>query len=102
PDRRPPRSSPFPYTTLFRSLGGQERVVERVHVLLVLRAAVGPVHGLHVPPVRLVAPRDVLAERDRGVVLDRDVVVVVEDGEVTEDRKSTRLNSSHVSISYAV
>src|SRR4051812_49858245 len=64
--RRPPRSTLFPYTTLFRSL----------------RARLGRVAQLH--------PRE-SAERRR---------VPVEDGE--EDRKSTRLNSSHMSISYAV
>src|SRR3712207_8557562 len=63
--RRPPRSTLFPYTTLFRSLAA--RVARRP--LLV---------GL------LVAD----AQRDR-------LVAVV-------DRKSTRLNSSHANISYAV
>ena len=43
-----------------------------------------PVHALHVPAVRLVAGRGVLGERDRGVVLDRDVVLVVDQREVAE------------------
>src|SRR3712207_7070640 len=73
--RRPPRSTLFPYTTLFRSALAQ-RSVEH---LLVAR----------------------LAQRRRADVLRpleaRPVEVV--DG---QDRKSTRLNSSHANISYAV
>src|SRR5690349_23863665 len=68
--RRPPRSTLFPYTTLFRS----------VHV---------PV-GEH--------PR-VEGERRRARVREREADNHVVVG---RDRKSTRLNSSHVEISYAV
>src|SRR5690242_21328513 len=79
--RRPPRSTLFPYTTLFRSgLQGRDDVPH----------AAGPVGrdggeqgGLADEPVG----RRVLAEQ------------LVIHG---EDRKSTRLNSSHMSISYAV
>src|SRR5689334_25429903 len=73
--RRPPRSTLFPYTTLFRS--GQGRP-----------AGVGAAPGV----------------ADVGEPLD-DVVVqhtVAVGRAVQEDRKSTRLNSSHSSISYAV
>src|SRR3712207_8989271 len=72
--RRPPRSTLFPYTTLFRSGGGEDRV-ELVH-----RAA-GLDHG------------------DGQDLLVRPLAVV---GAGVEDRKSTRLNSSHANISYAV
>src|SRR5438067_7089615 len=69
--RRPPRSTLFPYTTLFRS------VVQR-HVHHAQRRLLDQLAGpLRAPPRRL-------PERN------------------FEDRKSTRLNSSHVSISYAV
>src|SRR3712207_7895812 len=84
--RRPPRSTLFPYTTLFRSDDPQ--------------AVVGGLVGLGLPDLadigeevvprgrglveRLVAVRPVVADRARG------------------DRKSTRLNSSHANISYAV
>src|SRR3712207_7020705 len=85
--RRPPRSTLFPYTTLFRS--------------------------------RLEAGHDLLARdeqrRDLGAELVRGGGVELEDGTVAEvdhritvghrartDRKSTRLNSSHANISYAV
>src|SRR3712207_7356738 len=76
--RRPPRSTLFPYTTLFRSADPDvcpeaERVVAEVAVAHVEH------HGL--PQV---------AEAD-GVRALRG-----------EDRKSTRLNSSHANISYAV
>src|SRR3712207_7325403 len=79
--RRPPRSTLFPYTTLFRSEGALGLL--DVEAVVVLVEAVD----------RLVA-----ADVDRAV-LDRDVHVgVVHRG----DRKSTRLNSSHANISYAV
>src|SRR2546430_13234110 len=64
--RRPPRSTLFPYTTLFRSIG----------VLLTLALA--------------------------WVATETSVVVVVPAGLAAPDRKSTRLNSSHSQISYAV
>src|SRR3989442_5516831 len=68
--RRPPRSTLFPYTTLFRSR-------QLLELLLTLRGALDP------SLVRLDLPPE--ADRD-----------------VPADRKSTRLNSSHVRISYAV
>src|SRR5438874_4647162 len=82
--RRPPRSTLFPYTTLFRSLGhaggGErgQRLVERRH-----RAAIGGGRGGHQPREHRLL---------RGRRLPRRAL----------DRKSTRLNSSHVEISYAV
>src|SRR2546427_13202036 len=100
--RRPPRSTLFPYTTLFRSL---ERLLAQVehHVAVhldeaaigvvgeagVLRAGDEPLHGLIVQAEvqdRLHHPR----HRDRRR------------GSSPADRKSTRLNSSHSQISYAV
>src|SRR3712207_8457781 len=85
--RRPPRSTLFPYTTLFRS----DRVV--ADGLAVEVVGDGP--GLQAV---LVEQRQALL--DVGVVLRRagDVEVVAPAG----DRKSTRLNSSHANISYAV
>src|SRR3712207_6899947 len=87
--RRPPRSTLFPYTTLFRSrllvgrgLGG--------HVDYVLHAFQGfrqTVPADHVYAARARNPDDVVS-----LVLEH----------VYEDRKSTRLNSSHANISYAV
>src|SRR3712207_8287007 len=70
--RRPPRSTLFPYTTLFRSVA-----VARVRDLELDRAAGG-------------ADDDGPEVRRRGRDPERG------------DRKSTRLNSSHANISYAV
>src|SRR5947199_7111558 len=61
--RRPPRSTLFPYTTLFRSIHAAAPDVEVA------------------PPARVAAPVDM---------------------PILPDRKSTRLNSSHLGISYAV
>src|SRR2546426_2373548 len=73
--RRPPRSTLFPYTTLFRSLAEA------------LRRGPRPIRTAHA------LVRDLLGAAEhahaRGVILRR-------------DRKSTRLNSSHLVISYAV
>src|SRR3712207_8122628 len=86
--RRPPRSTLFPYTTLFRSLGHLEQLV-RVEVLgqrgTAVQAERDAVVGVGDPGV---GPGD---QRDQvgGDALGR-------------DRKSTRLNSSHANISYAV
>src|SRR3712207_7353968 len=71
--RRPPRSTLFPYTTLFRSRGVRPLRGPRRH----RRAARLP------DPLRL-RPRRLDERLPRG------------------DRKSTRLNSSHANISYAV
>src|SRR5256885_10616362 len=74
--RRPPRSTLFPYTTLFRS--------DKLETSL-LRAG-----GL--PDVLILRMRDVLAIDATGLDALEDLL----------DRKSTRLNSSHLVISYAV
>src|SRR3712207_8737439 len=84
--RRPPRSTLFPYTTLFRSgTGRRGRVTLEEDPLLAT-----PVHqaGRHHADALVVEPELVdLAVRGRRHVADR---------------KSTRLNSSHANISYAV
>src|SRR3712207_7464339 len=79
--RRPPRSTLFPYTTLFRSDG--------------IQAAVGGVAGVRVAIA--LDGRDVVGTQD---ALEADLAVCPHTGE--QDRKSTRLNSSHANISYAV
>src|SRR2546422_3647770 len=87
--RRPPRSTLFPYTTLFRS----RREILRVH--LVHRRKIGHVHEIH---GRL---HDQVESGPRGFE-DRPEVLEHLLGLVVKDRKSTRLNSSHGYISYAV
>src|SRR2546422_1451962 len=72
--RRPPRSTLFPYTTLFRSVSREE--IEAAEI--VLRGFLGESAS-----VQTVPGREVRQARPR-------------------DRKSTRLNSSHGYISYAV
>src|SRR3712207_6871674 len=84
--RRPPRSTLFPYTTLFRSRGGA-----RAAVALRARAVVQRVE----PVLHLLADG---RRRHRGRA-GRSGVVGLARG---RDRKSTRLNSSHANISYAV
>src|SRR3712207_7533275 len=94
---RPPRSTLFPYTTLFRSA----RDERRVHVVdrLFDAALEGAVQGRDreeagVPARELAQVGEVEARRVPAGELDR------ERGEV--DRESTRLNSSHANISDAV
>src|SRR3712207_8134621 len=74
--RRPPRSTLFPYTTLFRS-------------------------GQRVEPVRRRAEQRRDAER-RGQRRRQPEILVRQRELEVRDRKSTRLNSSHANISYAV
>src|SRR5690242_21331069 len=69
--RRPPRSTLFPYTTLFRSPA------------TIIRSAVTPTFVTSLSSAASI--------RERGTSFS-----------TTKDRKSTRLNSSHMSISYAV
>src|SRR3712207_7933908 len=78
--RRPPRSTLFPYTTLFRSVGAVHDVADAAP-----RPDAAARHGIFSEIVR-----------DGGLVAHpwADVRLL--------DRKSTRLNSSHANISYAV
>src|SRR5690242_21524933 len=75
--QRPPRSTLFPYTTLFRS-PTKKRTREKPPELAQTKSALPPPSSALMP----------LGRRMRG--------------RVARDRKSTRLNSSHMSISYAV
>src|SRR5256885_11381065 len=77
--RRPPRSTLFPYTTLFRS------------------------NALTLPLEAVVRDGDdatVLEVNARNIIEERHIKLGLEDN--SRDRKSTRLNSSHLVISYAV
>src|SRR5690349_24250862 len=91
--RRPPSSTLFPYTTL-SDLGGQG---SRMDVLTRERAKPAlPFGGVH----RLVD--FALSALYHAEIDDVWVSVQYQVASIDEDRKSTRLNSSHVEISYAV
>src|SRR3712207_8408192 len=85
--RRPPRSTLFPYTTLFRSTTGPDPRRDRVSAVSAVAVDAG-------------------GERTRfhAVVPTKDLGSALQNPAVNgaEDRKSTRLNSSHANISYAV
>src|SRR3712207_8757850 len=82
--RRPPRSTLFPYTTLFRSHEAADRLAAMGYPPVLALRAVNRTRSVRMADDDEADPD--LAERD----LDR------------LDRKSTRLNSSHANISYAV
>src|SRR5260221_1340485 len=85
--RRPPRSTLFPYTTLFRSSGADhaDTLAGKIHRL------VRPVPGVI----------DLALEISHALEFGRSRIRQAA-GECAKDRKSTRLNSSHTVISYAV
>src|SRR3712207_6866080 len=87
--RRPPRSTLFPYTTLFRSLGAPGAVASIAEAWLGLDR---PAEALRVLEPALRRYRDVGAAEAVGRM----------ERAFARDRKSTRLNSSHANISYAV
>src|SRR3712207_8881930 len=87
--RRPPRSTLFPYTTLFRSLSGHDS------------------HGVGMVPryVDAVLEGGLKPNTSASVTLDGGALLTLDGGRgygQVVDRKSTRLNSSHANISYAV
>src|SRR3712207_7374731 len=92
--RRPPRSTLFPYTTLFRS--DQRDEPERPPLVTAARARVE--RPLHRQPHALEEAGVLVVDRH---VERRDGDAGQED-QCQRDRKSTRLNSSHANISYAV
>src|SRR3712207_7032916 len=84
--RRPPRSTLFPYTTLFRS--------DTTDELMDLALQVSPL-----PPPRELDMLLTAGERMSAALL---AMAIHDQGMHARDRKSTRLNSSHANISYAV
>src|SRR3712207_8431919 len=94
--RRPPRSTLFPYTTLFRSVAAERGRADRVLGLADLllgddrreeqREALDP----HADGLRRGEVAELVEDDQRAEAQER------------EDRKRTRLNSSHAHISYAV
>src|SRR3712207_8302175 len=88
--RRPPRSTLFPYTTLFRS--NREEINDELQTIIDqqtdpwgIKVSVVEVKDVEIPQqMQRAMARQAESERER------------------RDRKSTRLNSSHANISYAV
>src|SRR5258707_8912931 len=86
--RRPPRSTLFPYTTLFRSY-------QRRQLSISFHDRIGGT------PQMVKAAQEVISymQKQKGVSFKRkDEIAAM----ALQDRKSTRLNSSHANISYAV
>src|SRR5690606_42032768 len=79
---RPPRSTLFPYTTLFRSLSGMQNICT-------MPVFEGKEYGTN-------------RSAERQALFGGIVEGAAAGGRGARDRKSTRLNSSHVKISYAV
>src|SRR5207248_9690439 len=88
--RRPPRSTLFPYTTLFRS---GSHVPER------FARAFAAIRDARDAAIRFVQEMARAGRDVRGWQVDRAAATVLRNA---GDRKSTRLNSSHRTISYAV
>src|SRR2546430_4397538 len=91
--RRPPRSTLFPYTTLFRS----ENVMNTEPKSPGSRQLISPPGA-----VLKIAPAKVLHGAVRLQLKLKFISSPVPETQVRGDRKSTRLNSSHSQISYAV
>src|SRR5204862_7925903 len=99
---QPPRSTLFPYTTLFRSAGG---VPNLAPFSFFMAGGATPLSIAFSPTDTARGPKDTL----KNIQDTAEFVVNTVHGEMTHgmnatsfgDRKSTRLNSSHVEISYA-
>src|SRR2546426_8984324 len=89
--RRPPRSTLFPYTTLFRS-ASRSRLVQQLLIESLLLALAGAAVGCVFAYAGLAALVGLIPDG----LIPREAVIRL------KDRKSTRLNSSHLVISYAV
>src|SRR4051794_41354894 len=93
--RPPPRSTLFPYTTLFRSV--LFRLLDQLQRVAILRRVLDALVALHEVFVDALHLHDLARVELVGAgLLDRETLLLA------GDRKSTRLNSSHPSISYAV
>src|SRR5690348_17809850 len=90
--RRPPSSTLFPYTTLFRSMTDAQIAAAKGGASIEIPATIGGVAiSYNVPEI----------PASTHLQLSGDTLAKIFLGKIT-DRKSTRLNSSHPSISYAV
>src|SRR3712207_7061594 len=87
--RRPPRSTLFPYTTLFRSLFCHQLSLA-LHYLTLEQLLQSPINNLYLLTYSTLHPFFIYSLMYSDPLTN------------TQDRKSTRLNSSHANISYAV
>src|SRR3712207_8750839 len=85
--RRPPRSTLFPYTTLFRSLSRRNLLTLALALPLTPAGFTAPAAAQDAAPIRITTTTGMIADLAENI---------------GGDRKSTRLNSSHDNISYAV
>src|SRR3712207_7531815 len=88
--RRPPRSTLFPYTTLFRS--AETIPVSPLMLVLLQKSILGTLYGTSNPQYEI--PK-LLGMHKHGQIKLNELITKT-------DRQSTRLNSSHANISYAV
>src|SRR3712207_6941445 len=89
--RRPPRSTLFPYTTLFRSQA-------KAHT----EQMKGNRTQIVVTEIPYQVNKSYLLQKIAELVKERKLDGISDLRDESEDRKSTRLNSSHANISYAV
>src|SRR4051794_41370055 len=88
--RRPPRSTLFPYTTLFRSKFVQQSIAAGYAAEIIGKNAKG---------LTMVS---LFSSTDASDAEQQLATIKAKEADHCQDRKSTRLNSSHPSISYAV
>src|SRR3712207_7452138 len=99
--RRPPRSTLFPYTTLFRSEACERLSLPLVALAREVRfATVAQAVGERIVDSQLEELRE--AQRVHEVFTELSIAEAGPAEILESDRKSTRLNSSHANISYAV
>src|SRR3712207_7003736 len=98
--RRPPRSTLFPYTTLFRSIVNQmdSTGLDALPIIATLSFFIGAVIALLGANLLQQFGAQVFTVELIGIGVLREFGVMI----TAIDRKSTRLNSSHANISYAV
>src|SRR3712207_8671733 len=93
--RRPPRSTLFPYTTLFRSAASRRCEAELAERALAVASRLRLSRVIDNRVTDLSGGQKKLLEIGRALMAEPRMILF------DEDRKSTRLNSSHANISYA-
>src|SRR3712207_7761566 len=97
--RRPPRSTLFPYTTLFRSKSLKKVLILGSGPIIIGQAAEFDYSGTQ-------ACKSIKEEGIETILVNSNPATIMTDLNIADkvyiDRKSTRLNSSHANISYAV